>query len=129
MTRASTQRARSVRRSDPLSPRTAAVNAALVNRSPDASEKLSATSFETPSANSTPAVVPMPATAPPAVMGRIDVAALTQTTTSATVGEKRTPRALSRKVLPRARDVQQPRSSRPATSVGREKRVLSVTRR
>ena len=82
------------------------MSAALVSRSPDASEKLSATFFETPSANSTPAVVPMPATAPPAVMGRIAVAALTQTTTSASVGEKRTPRALSRKVLPRAREVQ-----------------------
>jgi hypothetical protein len=105
------------------------VSAALVSRSPDASEKLSATFFETPSANSTPAVVPMPATAPPAVMGRIAVAALTQTTTSASVGEKRTPRAFSRKVLPRARDVQHPRSSRPATSVGREKRVLPATRR
>ena len=53
------------------------MRAALVSRSPDASEKLSATFFETPSANSTPAVVPMPAMAPPAVIGRIAVAALT----------------------------------------------------
>jgi hypothetical protein len=68
----------------------------------------------------------MPATAPPAVMGSIAVAALTQTTTSAIVGEKRTPRAISSKALPRAREVQQPRSSRPATSVGRENRVLTA---
>jgi hypothetical protein len=90
---------------------------------------LTAAPFETPRANSTPAVVPMPATAPPAVIGRIAVAELIQRTTSARVGENGTPRALRRKVLPRARDVQQPRSSRPATSVGRENRVLSARRR
>jgi hypothetical protein len=71
----------------------------------------------------------MPATAPPAVIGRIAVAALRQRTTRASVGENRTPMALSRRVLPRARDVQQPRSSRPATNVGRENFVLSATRR
>jgi hypothetical protein len=61
-------------------------------------------------------------------MGRIAAAALTQKTTRASVGENRRPRALNRKVLPRAREVQQPRRNKPATSVGRETRVLSATR-
>ena len=92
----STRRARKVRRSDPPSPSAAATSAAPVSRSPEANAKLTAAPFETPSAKSTPAVVPMPATAPPAVIGRIAVAALMQRTTSASVGENRTPRALSK---------------------------------
>src|SRR4029453_182639 len=71
-------RARSVSRSDPLSPSAPAASAALVSRSPDASAKLTATPLVTPSANRTPAVVPMPTTAPPAVIGRIDIAPLIQ---------------------------------------------------
>jgi hypothetical protein len=45
------------------------------------------------------------------------------------VGEKPIPNALSRRVLPEARDVQQPSSRRPATNVDREKRVVSAARR
>src|SRR4026209_561353 len=60
------RRPRYERRSDPLSPSTAAASAAPVSMSPDASEKLTATPFETPSASSTPAGVPLPPTPPPA---------------------------------------------------------------
>ena len=65
--------------------------------------------------------------APPAVIGRIEAAAAMHMTTSASVGEKPTPSALSRNVLPRARIDQQPKRKPLATNIGREKPALSPT--
>ena len=110
------RRARNVRRSDPLSP-----SAARSAPRRSAGGRTQARSLPRHRARRRARTTPwpsssMPATAPPAVIGRTAAAALMQRTTSARVGENRTPRALSRRVLPRARDVQQPRSRRPATS-------------
>ena len=55
--------------------------------------------------------------APPAVIGRIDVAAARQRMTSANVGEKPTPSALSSSALPSARIIQQQNRKPPAAKV------------
>src|SRR5439155_7826243 len=114
-----TCRLREVRVSDPVSPTTAAISAALVSSSPDEREKLTARSPETPSPTSTAEVAPTPTTAPPAVIGRIAAAADRHRITSATVGENPTPSATSRRALPVARMSQQPSSNAPAMHVER----------
>src|SRR5437588_12903687 len=101
--------------SERASPETAAALALVTSSRPEASEKLIATSLPTPSASRMPAVAPTLATAPPAVIGMTPVAALRQSTQSAVVGEKAKPRALSSKVLPTARVVQQVKRYTPAT--------------
>src|ERR1700756_898205 len=98
----------------PTAPATRALN---VSSMPEASEKLIAACGATPSASKTPDVVPMLTIAPPAVIGRIDVAAARQITTSANEGENPAPSALRSSVHPRARIDQQPNRNPPATSV------------
>src|SRR3954447_23792935 len=100
-----------------VTPTSAAVSAASVSSVADASEKLMATSFDVPSASRIAAVAPMPATAPPAVTGMTAAAAARHSTTIAPGGEKPVPSAISRHVLPSARDVQQPKRKAPATAV------------
>ena len=73
-------------------------------------------------------MAPTPTIAPPAVIGRIDAAAAMQRMTSASVGEKPTPSALSRRALPSARVVQQPNRKPPAANVEREMPAWSPTR-
>src|SRR5580765_1542040 len=90
-------------------PARAAALALVTSRSPDASEKLIATSLPTPSARRIAAVAPTLATAPPAVTGMTPAAALRQRTASAVPGEKRRPSALSNRTVPMARVVQQVR--------------------
>src|SRR5438309_10232521 len=80
-------------------PETAAALALVTRSRPEASEKLIATFLPTPSASRMPAVAPTLATAPPAVIGTTPAAALRQSTQSAVVGEKATPRARNSKVL------------------------------
>src|SRR4029450_3583848 len=99
----------------PAGPPPPAVSPATVSSVADASEKLIATSFDAPSASRMAAVAPIPATAPPAVTGIPAAAAARQSTTRATCGENPVPSAISRHVLPKARDVQQPKSQAPAT--------------
>src|ERR1044071_994135 len=103
----------------PTAPATRALN---VSSMPDASEKLIAAWGVTPSASKTPEVVPMLTIAPPAVIGRIDVAAARQITTSANEGENPAPSALRSRVQASARIDQQPNRRQPATNVEREKR-------
>src|SRR5919198_6059339 len=89
-------------------PAKAATLALVISSRPDASEKLIAVFFPTPSASRMPAVAPTFATAPPAVIGTTPAAALRQRTQSAVVGEKAKPSALNSKALPTARLVQGP---------------------
>src|SRR5205823_5048508 len=93
--------------SERATPESAAALALVTSSSPDASEKLIATSLPTPSASRMPAVVPTLATAPPAVIGTTPAAALRQRTQSAVVGENANPSALRSSALPTARVVQQ----------------------
>ena len=58
--------------------------------------------------------------APPAVIGRIEVAAARQITTRANDGENPAPSALRSSVQPSARVVQQPNRKPQATNVERE---------
>jgi hypothetical protein len=62
------------------------------------------------------------------VIGRIDAAAAMQRMTSANVGEKPTPSALSSNAFPSARVVQQPKRKPPAANVERVTAALSLTR-
>src|SRR5438067_13288279 len=96
---------------------------------PDASEKLIAACCDTPRPSNTTDVVPMLTIAPPAVIGRIEVAAARQMTTNATDGENPAPSALSSSAHPNARVVQQPNRQPPATNVALLKPTLSPTRR
>src|SRR6478609_10832451 len=98
-------------------PIAAAASALSVSSMPEASEKLIAARGVTPSASRTTEVVPMLTIAPPAVIGRIDVAAARQITTSANEGEKPAPSALRSSAQPSARIVQQPNRKAPATNV------------
>jgi hypothetical protein len=70
----------------------------------------------------------MLATAPPAVIGKIAAAADRQRTTRANVGENPVPSAIRRHVLPKARDVQQPKRNPPAANVERVIVAHSPTR-
>src|SRR5581483_539896 len=106
-----------VRRVDPAAPTTAAASALNVSSMPDASEKLIAARAVAPSASRTTEVVPMLTIAPPAVTGRMDVAAARQITTSANAGENPAPSALRSKVQASARIDQQPKRKPPATAV------------
>src|SRR4051794_16127169 len=105
-----------------------AASALNVNSIPEAREKLIAARRVTPSASSTAEVVPMLTIAPPAVIGKIDVAAARQITTRANGGENPTPSALRSKALPRTRIVQQPIRKPPATNVDREMPAWFPTR-
>src|SRR4029078_118824 len=104
---------------DPAAPTTAAASALSVRSMPDASAKLIAACCVTPRPSRTTDVVPMLTIAPPAVIGRIDVAAARQITTKASGGEKPAPRALRSTAQPSASGVQEQcdpeRPRRPAT--------------
>src|SRR5437764_14889794 len=80
--------------SERATPESAAALALVTSSSPDASEKLIATSLPTPSASRMPAVAPTLATAPPDVIGTTPAAALRQRTPSTVVGGNQAPRAV-----------------------------------
>src|SRR4029079_9590632 len=105
---------------DPAAPTAAAARALNVSNMPDASEKLIAACCVTPRPISTTDVVPILTIAPPAVIGRIDVAAARQITTRARSGENPAPSALSSSAHPSARVIQQPNRNPAATNVARE---------
>ena len=106
---------------DAAAPTAAATRALSVSSIPEASEKLIAARGVTPSASKTAEVVPMLTIAPPAVIGRTDVAAARQITTSANEGENPAPSALRSRVQPSARIDQQPNRKQPAINVDGER--------
>src|ERR1044072_5480590 len=114
-----------VRRGDPTAPPTGALNSKSM---PDASEKLIAACRETPRPSSTADVVPTLTSTPPAGIGRIEVAAERQITTSANDGENPAPSALRRSVHPTAPVVQQPNRKPAAMNVDRDTLTCSPTR-